>query len=96
MDEAVAIRSQSLEASSVPERELLGFVSAVTGLLGAEQEKVLTDIWLDELASMETMPEPTSRQWRLVTSGAWAMLARRLFDVWSSVIDREPIVGRHH
>lgn len=85
MHEAMTIRSQFVEASSVPERELLGFVTAVTGLLGTEQERVLTEIWLDELASMEAMPAPTSTQWRLVTSGAWARLARRLFDV--------PVIG---
>ncbi len=81
MREAVTIRPQFLEASSVPERELLGFVSAVRGLLGAEEARVLTEMWLDELASMEAMPEPTSTQWRLVTLGAWARLARRLFEV---------------
>jgi len=81
MSEAATIRYQPLESSSVPERELLSFVSAVTELLGNEQTTVLTEIWLDELASMEAMPEPTSTQWRLVTLGAWARLARRLFDV---------------
>lgn len=81
MHEAITIRYQSLAANSAPERELLGFVSAVTELLGAEQSRVLTDIWLDELASMETMPEATSTQWRLVTLGAWVRLAERLFEV---------------
>lgn len=81
MVEAVTIRYQPVEPSSEPERELLGFVSAVTELLGAGQTRVLTEIWLDELASMEAMPEPTSTQWRSVTFGAWARLARRLFDV---------------
>ena len=70
MHEWMTIRSQFLEASSVPERELMCFVNAVTGLLGAEQGNALTEIWLDELASMEAMPEPTSIQWRLVTLGA--------------------------
>jgi hypothetical protein len=81
MGNAVTIRYQPLEPSSVPERELLGFVSAVTELFGAEQTRVLTEIWLDELASMEAMPEPMSTEWRLVTLGAWARLAGRLFDV---------------
>ena len=81
MSDAATIRCQPLESGSVPERELLRFVSAVTELLGNKQATVLTEIWLDELASMETMPEPTSTQWRLVTLGAWARLARRLFDV---------------
>jgi hypothetical protein len=39
MREAITIRYQFLEANSVPERELLGFVRAVTELLGAEQTR---------------------------------------------------------
>lgn len=78
MGETLTIRNQPLLSRSVPEGELLGFVSALTGLLGAEQTGVLTEIWLDELASMETMPEPTSTQWRLVTLGAWVRLAQHL------------------
>jgi hypothetical protein len=81
MIETVTIRYQPLEPKTLPERELLSFVKAVTELLGAEQTRVLTDIWLDELASMEAMPEPSSAQWRLVTIGAWGRLAGRLFDV---------------
>ena len=81
MSDALIIRYQTFEPTSVPERELLGFVNAVTELLGSQHARVLTEIWLDELASLEAMPEPTSMQWRLVTLGAWARLARRLFDV---------------
>ena len=78
MGEALTIQYQTLVSRSVPEGELLGFVSAVTELLGAEQTGVLIEIWLDELASLETMPEPTSTQWRLVTLGAWVRLAQHL------------------
>ena len=85
MSEVLTIRYQAFEPTSVPERELLGFVNAVTELLGAQQASVLTEIWLDELASLEAMPEPTSMQWRLVTLGAWARLARRLLDVCTFV-----------
>lgn len=81
MNESLTIRYHPLEPKSLPERELQSFVSGVAELLGAEQTRVLTEIWLDELASMEAMPEPTSTQWRLVTLGAWARLAQRLFDV---------------
>jgi len=80
MGNAVIIRYKPLETSSIPERELQAFVSSVTELLGIEQTRVLTEIWLDELASMEVMPEPMSTQWRLVTLGAWSRLAGRLFD----------------
>jgi hypothetical protein len=71
----------------MPQRELLSFVSAVRDLLGSEQTIVLTEIWLDALASMECMPEPESIQWRLVTLGAWARLAERLF-VYRDSIER--------
>ena len=85
MSEARTIRYHAFESRSLPERELLGFVNAVTELLGAQQASILTEIWLDELASLEAMPEPTSTQWRIVTLGAWARLAERLFDVCLSV-----------
>jgi len=81
MSQAVTIRSELLGPGSIPERELLGFVSAGTELLGSQQSRLLTEIWLDELASMEAMPEPTSTRWELVTVGAWVRLARRLFEV---------------
>ena len=81
MNEALTIRYEGFEPKSIPEHELRGFVNAVTELLGTQQANVLTEIWLDELASMDAMPEPTSTEWRLVTLGAWARLAHRLFDV---------------
>jgi hypothetical protein len=66
---------------SMPERELLGFVTVVTDLLGANQTDFLREIWLDQLASMETMPGPSSPDWRLVTQAAWVRLAGRLIDL---------------
>ena len=36
---------------------------------------------LDELASMDTMPDPDSPLWRIVTVAAWARLAWRRFDL---------------
>ena len=70
--------SAPYERRSLAERELTAFVTSVTNLLGPEQTKFLTDIWLDELASMERMPAPTSVEWRLVTIAASARLASRL------------------
>ena len=40
---------------TVAERELRWFVGSVIDLLGSEGSKLLEDIWLDELASMEAM-----------------------------------------
>jgi len=72
---------RALDPVSVPERELVGFVNAVNGLLGKEQSQFLTEIWLDELTSFDTMPEPTSPAWHLVTVAAWTRLARRIIDI---------------
>lgn len=72
---------QRHEPFSIPERELHGFVNAVSDLLGSGQSAFLREIWLDELASMEKMPLPMSSEWRMVTLGAWARLANRLIDV---------------
>jgi hypothetical protein len=66
---------------SVAERELSEFVNSVTDLLGPDQTRFLTDIWLDAVASMDRMPGPTSPDWRLVTVDASARLARRLMDL---------------
>src|SRR5215472_14622583 len=51
MNEALTIRYQEFEPKSIPEHELRGFVDVVTELLGTQQANVLTEIWLDELAS---------------------------------------------
>ncbi len=69
------------EPVSIPERELDGFVSAVSGLLGPDQTTSLREIWLDALASMDAMPDPTSPEWRIVTLAAWARLACRMIDI---------------
>ena len=66
---------------SVAERELSEFINSVTDLLGPDQTKFLTDVWLDTVASMDRMPGPTSPDWRLVTVAASARLARRLIDL---------------
>jgi len=66
---------------NVAERELQSFIDAVTDFFGPEKTKFLTEIWLDELASMERMPEPTSPDWHLVTLAASARLATCFIDL---------------
>lgn len=63
---------------SIAERELSAFIRSVTNLLGTEPDRYLTNIWLDAVAAMDIMPEPTSLDWRLVTIAASARLASRL------------------
>lgn len=81
MQESSSNRQSHQKPFSIPEQELLGFVSTVSDLVGSQQSTFLREVWLDELASMETMPAPTSSEWRMVTMAAWARLAQRLVDM---------------
>jgi hypothetical protein len=64
--------------TSLPERELLGFINTVSEMIGPEANVLLREIWLDELASLDCMPEPSSSEWHLVTLAALRRLAMRL------------------
>ena len=66
---------------SIPERELLEFVSAVSELFDPARSSFVREIWLDALATMETMPSPASSEWRLVTLAAWTRLAQHVIEV---------------
>jgi hypothetical protein len=70
--------SQDGGASSAPERELLIFIDSVTMLIGLGSTHILTEIWLDELACMDYIPEPNSSDWRMVSLAALATLASKL------------------
>ena len=59
------------------ERELGAFMSAVSGMFGAEHARRAADDWLDEFERMETLPETRSR-FRSVTIAAAARLATSL------------------
>ena len=63
------------EHLSVAERELLVFIDTATELVGRDARGRLREIWLDELACMDCMPEPSSPKWRLVTEAALKRLA---------------------
>ena len=65
---------------SVPERYLLEFIHSVKSVIGTDMDGLLTELWLDELTSMDRTPGPTGPEWRLVTLGASARLARRLLE----------------
>jgi hypothetical protein len=64
--------------ASVPERELLDFIRTVTKLLGPSSTRVLTEIWLDEVACMDCTPVPGSLDWRMVSLAASTKLASQL------------------
>jgi len=66
---------------SPAEQELNAFIHAVSSLIGAELKTFLTELWLDEVASMGRTPEPASPEWHQVTLRASAKLACRLLEV---------------
>ena len=65
-------------ATSAPERELLNFIDSVARLIGPASTHTLTELWLDELACMDCISEPNSRDWRMVSLAASARLANKL------------------
>lgn len=65
---------------SAPERELLEFIGAVDKLIVSSSTHFLTEIWLDELSRMDSMPGPTSSDWRLVSVAAAHRLVNLLLD----------------
>jgi hypothetical protein len=77
--------SNCLPDTSAPitmaERELAAWVHSVTDLLDSDQIESLSEIWLDELACRECLPEPTSSEWHLVSLAASARLAARLIGI---------------
>jgi hypothetical protein len=63
---------------SEPERELNSFVNSMASLIGPGASRSLTDLWLDELACMECIPELENFNWRSVSLSASAKLASRV------------------
>lgn len=79
-----SVRAQPLrddEGTSAPERELLNFIDSVTVLIGPDSTHFLADLWLNELACMDCIPEPNSKDWRMVSLAASARLASRLMSL---------------
>lgn len=74
-------------ATNMAEQELHRFISDVTGLIGAEPGRFLTQLWLEELALMDNSSGLTNCEWPLVTVAAVARLVRRL-----SIIRTPPLV----
>ena len=69
------------ESICMPRRELLAFLETASDFFEAVNRGLLTEIWLDQLACMDRIPEPSSPDWRLVTLAAFRALAERLIDV---------------
>jgi len=78
--------SQDGGAFSAPERELLNFIDSVAMLIGSGSTHILTELWLDELACMDCIPEPNSRDWRMVSLAPLATLASKLISLQLRVL----------
>lgn len=63
------------------EQELAKFITFAMSFLGSEPTKLLTDIWLDELASMDRTPGHISPDWHMVTVAAIARLSGQLLSL---------------
>jgi hypothetical protein len=66
---------------SPAERELRRFIHSARDLFDGELVTVLTELWLEELACMDCIPERESIEWRVVTLRAAAKLANKLLEL---------------
>jgi len=71
-------RGSSRGHLSEPERELNSFIDSMTSLIGPGASGSLTELWLDELACMECIPESESFNWRSVSVSASMKLASQV------------------
>ena len=69
------------ESLSEPERELREFIQSMVSLIGPGADRSLTELWLDEVACMDCIPEPNSSDWRMVSLAASARLASKLMSL---------------
>jgi len=60
------------------QRELGAFLYAVSESYGREEADVAAQDWLNELKLLDCLPEPTPRDWRLVTIAAAGHLSKRV------------------
>jgi hypothetical protein len=66
-----------MDATTMAERELSAFFTAVTELYGPEQAKAAAEDWLRELGVSDGLPT-SAREWRTLTIVAAAQLASRV------------------
>ena len=66
-----------MDATTMAERELSAFFTAVTELYGPEQAEASAEDWLRELMASNGLPTST-REWRTLTIAAAAQLASRV------------------
>ncbi len=66
------------ELMALAEHELGAFLYVVTELFGPDEARLAAKDWIEHLESMETAPEPNSRDWRQITISASVRLAARV------------------
>jgi hypothetical protein len=66
-----------IDATTMAERELSAFFTAVTELYGLEQAEASAQDWLRELMASDALPTST-REWRTLTIAAATQLASRV------------------
>jgi alkylhydroperoxidase/carboxymuconolactone decarboxylase family protein YurZ len=66
-----------MDATTMAERQLSAFFTAVTELYGPEQAEASVEDWLRELMASNGLPTST-REWQTLTIAAAAQLASRL------------------
>jgi hypothetical protein len=70
--------SASIAPMTMAELEFVTFTRGVAEMFGNTQASLAAEDWLNELASSDSVPEPMSYEWRLITVAALARLAIRL------------------
>jgi hypothetical protein len=65
------------DVTTMAERELSAFFSAVTQRFGSEEAELSAEDWLHELTEIDGLPD-SAREWRLITTKALSRLASRL------------------
>jgi hypothetical protein len=63
---------------TMAELEFVTFTHSVAAMFGNTQARLAAEDWLNEVASSDSVPEPMSYEWRLITVAALARLAIRL------------------
>jgi len=66
-----------MDATTLAERELAAFFTAVTELYGPEQAEASAQDWLRQLMATNGLPD-SIREWRTLTIAAAAQLASRV------------------
>ena len=77
------------DITTMAERELSAFFTAVTQVFGSEHAEFSAEDWLQELLEIDSLPA-SAREWRLITAQVSTRLAAR---VSASSLSTEPQIA---